>query len=105
MHPLQGVSFLGTPLQGGILKPPALRVVDDCINSEISRIYILTQFNSASLNRHIARTYAWAGAGFSPGFVEVLAAQQTPDSPSWFAGTADAVRQYLGVFAEWDVDQ
>src|SRR4029434_4719027 len=44
-------------------------------------------------------------AGFSQGFVEVLAAQQTPDSPSWFEGTADAVRQYLGVLAEWDVDQ
>src|SRR5499426_3509815 len=79
--------------------------ISNCINSEIHRIYVLTQFNSASLNRHLARTYALAGAGFSPGFVEVLAAQQTPDSPSWFEGTADAVRQYLGVFAEWDVDQ
>jgi hypothetical protein len=79
--------------------------ISNCINSEIPRIYVLTQFNSASLNRHIARTYAWAGAGFSPGFVEVLAAQQTPDSPHWFQGTADAVRQYLGLFAEWDVDQ
>jgi glucose-1-phosphate adenylyltransferase len=79
--------------------------ISNCINSEIHRIYVLTQFNSASLNRHIARTYALASAGFSPGFVEVLAAQQTPDSPSWFAGTADAVRQYLGVFAEWEVDQ
>jgi len=73
--------------------------ISNCINSEISRIYILTQFNSASLNRHIARTYAWAGAGFSPGFVEVLAAQQTPDSLHWFQGTADAVRQYLGLLA------
>jgi len=97
MHPLQGASFLSTPLQGGILKPPALRVVADCINSEIHRIYVLTQFNSASLNRHLARTYALAGAGFSQGFVEVLAAQQTPDSPSWFEGTADAVRQYLAL--------
>ena len=79
--------------------------ISNCINSEIHRIYVLTQFNSASLNRHIARTYALAGAGFSQGFVEVLAAQQTPDSPSWFEGTADAVRQYLGVLAEWDVDQ
>jgi glucose-1-phosphate adenylyltransferase len=79
--------------------------ISHCINSEIHRIDVLTQCNSASLNRHIARTYALAGAGFSPGFVEVLAAQQTPDSPSWFAGTADAVRQYLGVFAEWDVEQ
>ena len=79
--------------------------ISNCINSEIPRIYVLTQFNSASLNRHIARTYAWAGAGFSPGFVEVLAAQQTLDSPSWFEGTADAVRKYLGLFLEWDVDQ
>src|SRR5262249_6347240 len=79
--------------------------ISDCIHSEIHRTFLLTQFNSASLNRHLARTYALAGAGFSQGFVEVLAAQQTPDSPSWFEGTADAVRQYLGVFAEWDVDQ
>src|SRR5215475_1118796 len=79
--------------------------ISNCINSEIHRIYVLTQFNSASLNRHLARTYALAGAGFSQGFVEVLAAQQTPDNPRWFQGTADAVRQYLGLLAEWDVDQ
>ena len=79
--------------------------ISNCINSEIQRIYVLTQFNSASLNRHIARTYAALGAGFSQGFVEVLAAQQTPESPSWFEGTADAVRKYLTLFAEWDVDQ
>jgi glucose-1-phosphate adenylyltransferase len=64
---------------------------------------VLTQFNSASLNRHITRTYGMAG--FSQGFVEVLAAQQTSESPSWFEGTADAVRKYLWLFAEWDVDQ
>jgi glucose-1-phosphate adenylyltransferase len=79
--------------------------ISNCINSEIHRIYVLTQFNSASLNRHIARTYGLASAGFSQGFVEVLAAQQTSDSPSWFEGTADAVRKYLQLFAEWDVDQ
>ena len=79
--------------------------ISNCINSEIQRIYVLTQFNSASLNRHIARTYAALGAGFSQGFVEVLAAQQTSESPSWFEGTADAVRKYLRLFAEWDVDQ
>jgi glucose-1-phosphate adenylyltransferase len=79
--------------------------ISNCINSEIRRIYVLTQFNSASLNRHITRTYALAGTGFSQGFVEVLAAQQTLDSPSWFEGTADAVRKYLRLFAEWDVDQ
>jgi glucose-1-phosphate adenylyltransferase len=79
--------------------------ISNCINSEIQRIYVLTQFNSASLNRHIARTYAIAGAGFSQGFVEVLAAQQTSNDPSWFEGTADAVRKYLWLFGEWDVDQ
>ena len=77
--------------------------ISNCINSEIQRIYVLTQFNSASLNRHITQTYGMAG--FSRGFVEVLAAQQTPESPSWFEGTADAVRKYLWLFEEWDVDQ
>jgi len=77
--------------------------ISNCINSEIQKIYVLTQFNSASLNRHIARTYVMST--FSQGFVEVLAAQQTPESPSWFEGTADAVRKYLSLFAEWDVDQ
>ena len=77
--------------------------VSNCINSEILKIYVLTQFNSASLNRHITRTYSFSG--FSHGFVEVLAAQQTPKNPQWFQGTADAVRQYLGAFQEWDVDE
>ncbi len=79
--------------------------ISNCINSEIQGIYVLTQFNSASLNRHIARTYHMVGAGLSQRFVEVLAAQQTQESPSWFEGTADAVRKYLWLFAEWDVDQ
>lgn len=77
--------------------------VSNCINSEIFKIYVLTQFNSASLNRHLARTYNFSG--FSEGFVEVLAAQQTPENPNWFQGTADAVRQYLWLFEEWDVDE
>lgn len=77
--------------------------VSNCINSEIFKIYVLTQFNSASLNRHIARTYTFSG--FTEGFVEVLAAQQTPENLSWFQGTADAVRQYLWLFEEWDVDE
>jgi glucose-1-phosphate adenylyltransferase len=77
--------------------------VSNCINSEIFKIYVLTQFNSASLNRHIARAYNFSG--FSEGFVEVLAAQQTPENPNWFQGTADAVRQYLWLLQEWDVDQ
>jgi glucose-1-phosphate adenylyltransferase len=77
--------------------------VSNCINSEIFKIYVLTQFNSASLNRHIARTYNFSG--FSEGFVEVLAAQQTPENPNWFQGTADAVRQYLWMLEEWDVEE
>jgi glucose-1-phosphate adenylyltransferase len=77
--------------------------VSNCINSEIYKIYVLTQFNSASLNRHIARAYNFTG--FSEGFVEVLAAQQTPENPSWFQGTADAVRQYLWLLEEWNVDE
>ena len=77
--------------------------VSNCINSDILQIYVLTQFNSASLNRHIARTYNFSG--FSEGFVEVLAAQQTAENPSWFQGTADAVRQYIWLMEEWDVDE
>ncbi|MBW4539555.1 MAG: glucose-1-phosphate adenylyltransferase [Myxacorys chilensis ATA2-1-KO14] len=77
--------------------------VSNCINSEIFKIYVLTQFNSASLNRHIARAFSFPG--FNDGFVEVLAAQQTPENPNWFQGTADAVRQYIWLLEEWDVDQ
>jgi len=78
--------------------------ISNCINSDISKMYVLTQFNSASLNRHIAQTYNLSGP-FGQGFVEVLAAQQTPETPSWFEGTADAVRKYLWLFQEWDVDE
>lgn len=77
--------------------------VSNCINSEILKIYVLTQFNSASLNRHISKTYSFSG--FSDGFVEVLAAQQTAENPNWFQGTADAVRRYLWLMKEWDVDE
>ncbi len=77
--------------------------VSNCINSEILKIYVLTQFNSASLNRHLSRTYNFSG--FTDGFVEVLAAQQTTENPQWFQGTADAVRQYLWILKEWDVDE
>lgn len=79
--------------------------VSNCINSEIFKIYVLTQFNSASLNRHISRTYNAAGLGANNSFVEVLAAQQTPENPNWFQGTADAVRQYIWMLQEWDVDE
>jgi glucose-1-phosphate adenylyltransferase len=77
--------------------------VSNSINSGIHKMYILTQFNSASLNRHINRTYNFSG--FTEGFVEILAAQQTQDNPGWFQGTADAVRQYLWMLEEWDVDE
>jgi len=77
--------------------------ISNCINSGINKMYVLTQFNSASLNRHLTQSYNLS-AGFGQGFVEVLAAQQTPDSPSWFEGTADAVRKYQWLFQEWDVD-
>jgi len=67
--------------------------ISNCINSNINRMFVLTQFNSASLNKHIKNTYQFSG--FSSGFVDILAAEQTPDSPGWFQGTADAVRQSL----------
>ena len=72
--------------------------VSDCLHADIRRIYVLTQFNSASLNRHISMTYRLDG--FSQGFVEILAAEQTPDNPHWFQGTADAVRQAARHFAQ-----
>ncbi len=73
--------------------------VSNCINSDIDKIYVLTQFNSASLNRHIVNTYRFSP--FTGGFVDVLAAQQTPENPEWFQGTADAVRQYLWLMDSW----
>jgi glucose-1-phosphate adenylyltransferase len=76
--------------------------VSNCINSEITQIFVLTQYQSASLNRHISRTYRFSS--FSTGFVEVLAAEQTRDNPQWFQGTADAVRQTLPHLRDWRVD-
>jgi glucose-1-phosphate adenylyltransferase len=67
--------------------------ISNCLNSDIRRIYVLTQFNSASLNRHIKNTYNFDV--FSSGFVDILAAEQTASNPDWFQGTADAVRQSL----------
>lgn len=82
----------------------AYRLIDvpmsNCINSGINKIYILTQFNSTSLNRHLSKTYNLSSSPLSQGFVEVLAATQTPDDKSWFQGTADAVRQYSWIFAD-----
>src|SRR5246127_2634540 len=65
--------------------------ISNCINSGLNRIYVLTQFLSVSLHRHIANTYKFDP--FSHGFVEVLAAQQTNEAADWYQGTADAVRQ------------
>lgn len=67
--------------------------ISNCLNAGISRMFVLTQFNSASLNRHIKNTYHFSA--FSSAFVDILAAEQTPDNPTWFQGTADAVRQSL----------
>ncbi len=67
--------------------------ISNCINSNIQRMFVLTQFNSASLNKHIKNTYHFSA--FSTGFVDILAAEQTPDNPGWYQGTADAVRQSL----------
>lgn len=76
--------------------------ISNCINSDVLRMFVLTQYNSASLNRHIAQTYRFSH--FSNGFVEVLAAEQTPESPQWFQGTADAVRQVLPHIRDWGID-
>ena len=70
--------------------------ISNCINSEIKRMYVLTQFNSASLNAHIKNTYHFSF--FSSAFVDVLAAEQTITSGDWFQGTADAVRQSMHHF-------
>src|SRR4026208_451524 len=67
--------------------------ISNCLNSGLNRIYVLTQFNSVSLNRHLNQAYKFDL--FSGGFVEILAAQQTLDRSDWYQGTADAVRQNL----------
>jgi glucose-1-phosphate adenylyltransferase len=81
------------------------RIIDvplsNCINSGVQRIYVLTQFNSVSLHRHIRRTYTFDP--FSGGFVEILAAQQTLDGVGWYQGTADAVRQNIRYLQQPDI--
>jgi glucose-1-phosphate adenylyltransferase len=74
--------------------------ISNCLNSEINKIFVLTQFNSASLNKHIVQTYKFDV--FSGGFVDILAAEQTPDNANWFQGTADAVRQSIKHFAPYE---
>src|SRR5689334_15283208 len=82
------------------------RIVDipisNCINSDLRRVYLLTQFNSASLHRHIAQSYKFDH--FSNGFVEILAAEQTFTDTSWYQGTADAVRKNLVHLLNHDFD-
>ena len=102
LHPLTGVRAKpAVPIAG------KYRLIDipisNCINSGIQKIFVLTQFNSASLNRHVGLTYNFSP--FSEGFVEVLAAQQTPERSDWFQGTADAVRQYLRTLSEFQVNE
>ncbi len=99
LHPLtQERSKPAVPIAG------KYRLVDipisNCINSNIKRMFVLTQFNSASLNRHIKDTYHFSF--FSSAFVDVLAAEQTPHNKTWFQGTADAVRQSMHHFLRHD---
>ena len=76
--------------------------ISNCINSDLRRVYVLTQFNSASLHRHISQSYKFDH--FSGGFVEILAAEQTFSDATWYQGTADAVRKNLAHFLnnDWD---
>src|SRR3979411_1120076 len=76
--------------------------ISNCINSNINRMFVLTQYNSASLNKHIKNTYQFSA--FSSGFVDIIAAEQTPDNPTWFQGTADAVRQSVRHIKGQDFD-
>jgi len=101
LHPLTATrSKPAVPIAG------KYRLVDipisNCINSNIKRMYVLTQFNSASLNRHIKNTYHFSF--FSSAFVDVLAAEQTPGNTTWFQGTADAVRQSMHHFLQHDFE-
>ena len=101
LHPLtESRSKPAVPIAG------KYRLVDipisNCINSDIKRIFVLTQFNSASLNRHIKDTYHFSF--FSSAFVDVLAAEQTPGNSKWFEGTADAVRQSMHHFLRHEFD-
>lgn len=97
-----GVGSRLYPLTGHRSKPAVpiagkFRLIDipisNCLNSEIQRMFVLTQFNSASLNQHIKNAYRFDK--FSKGFVDILAAEQTSDNMDWFQGTADAVRQVV----------
>jgi glucose-1-phosphate adenylyltransferase len=101
LHPLtENRSKPAVPIAG------KYRLVDipisNCLNSGIQRIFVLTQFNSASLNKHIKNTYVFGH--FSHSFVDILAAEQTPNNKDWFQGTADAVRQSMHHFLNYDFE-
>lgn len=101
LHPLtESRSKPAVPIAG------KYRLVDipisNCINSNIKRMYVLTQFNSASLNKHIKNTFHFSF--FSSAFVDVLAAEQTPQNKTWYQGTADAVRQGMHHFKKHKFD-
>jgi glucose-1-phosphate adenylyltransferase len=76
--------------------------ISNCLHADLRRIFVLTQFNSASLNHHVAQSYHMDP--FSRGFVDIIAAEQTPDNSNWFQGTADAVRQAERHFSRHDAD-
>ncbi len=76
--------------------------LSNCINSGVNRVYVLTQFNSVSLHRHIRRTYTFDP--YTGGFVEILAAQQTNESSDWYQGTADAVRQHVRYLQQSEIE-
>ncbi|HEY0610730.1 MAG TPA: glucose-1-phosphate adenylyltransferase [Chitinophaga sp.] len=76
--------------------------ISNCLNADMNRIFVLTQYNSASLNKHIKNTYHFSH--FSKAFVDILAAEQTPDNPTWYQGTADAVRQCLHHIDNYEFD-
>ncbi len=76
--------------------------ISNCLNSGLKRIFVLTQFNSASLNKHIKNAYHFDH--FNSGFVDILAAEQTPDNPKWYQGTADAVRQCMHHIDNYEAD-
>jgi len=101
LFPLTGVrSKPAVPIGG------SYRLIDipisNCLHADLRRIFVLTQFNSASLNRHVAQAYRLDL--FSPGFIEVLAAELTPDSSDWFQGTADAVRRAMRHFVQYPAE-
>ena len=102
---IPSLSFDSGPFKPAVPLVGKYRIVDipisNCINSGLSKVYLLTQFNSASLHRHISQSYKFDH--FTGGFVELLAAEQTLNSTSWYEGTADAVRKnivHLG--DDWD---